>query len=142
MTRISHGSSDYGKRPGRGKATTIRENRLLKRMALQSCRAPSRLLYYQLAEETGNHVSGRTVRRRLIESGVNARRPREKPQLTERHRRLRLTEGRLWMTGSRYSFQMSLKSESETMGRPMFGGGEANNFYQNAVIAQSCMQRV
>ena len=90
LTRISHGSCDYGKRPGRGKATTSREDRLLKRMALQSRRAPSRLLSHQLAEETGNHVSGRTVRRRLTEAGVNARRPRKKPQLTERHRRLRL----------------------------------------------------
>ena len=59
-------------------------------MALQNRRAPSRLLSYQLADETGKQVSRRTVRRRLSETGVNARRPRKHPLLTENHRRLRL----------------------------------------------------
>ena len=49
-----------------------------------------RLLSYQLADETGKQVSSRTVRRRLSETGVNARRPRKNPLLTENHRRLRL----------------------------------------------------
>ncbi len=90
LQRLSHGSSDYEKRPGRGKATTIREDHRLKRMALQNRRAPSRLLSYQLADETGKQVPSRTVRRRLSEIGVNARRPRKNPLLTETHRRLRL----------------------------------------------------
>ena len=90
LQRISRGSSDYKKRPGRGKATTPRDGRLLKRMALHNRRAPSRLLSHQLADEVGKQVSGRTVRRRLSETGLNARRPRKKPQLTEHHRRLRL----------------------------------------------------
>ena len=34
-------------------------------------KAPSRLLSYQLADETGKQVSSRTVRRRLSETGVN-----------------------------------------------------------------------
>ena len=91
LQRLSHGSIDYEKRPGRGKATTIREDHRLKRMALQNRRAPSRLLSYQLADKTGKQVSSRTVCRRLIETGVNARRPRKK---TENHRRLRL----VWAT--------------------------------------------
>ena len=41
LQRLSHGSSDYEKRSGRGKATTIREDHRLKRMALQNRRAPS-----------------------------------------------------------------------------------------------------
>ena len=90
LQRLSHGCSDYEKRPGRGKATTIREDHRLKRMALQNRKAPSRLLSYQLADETGKQVSSRTVRRRLSETGVNARRPRKNPLLTENHRRLRL----------------------------------------------------
>ena len=59
---LSHGSSDYEKRPGRGNAATIREDYRLKRMALQNRRAPSRLLSYQLAKETGKLLSGRKVR--------------------------------------------------------------------------------
>ena len=90
LQRLSHGSSDYEKRPGREKATTIREDHRLKRMALQNRPAPSRLLSYQLADETGKQVSSTTVRRRLSETGVNARRPRKNPLLTENHRRLRL----------------------------------------------------
>ena len=90
LQRLSHGNSDYEKRSGRGKATTMREDDRLKRMALQNGRAPSRLLSYQLADETGKQVSSRTVRRRLSETGVNARRPRKNPLLTENHRRLRL----------------------------------------------------
>ena len=90
LQRLSHGSSDYEKRPGRGKATTIREDHRLKRIALQNRRATSRLLSYQLADETGKQVSSRTVRRRLSETGVNARRPRKTPLLTENHRHLRL----------------------------------------------------
>ena len=90
LQRLSRGSSDYEKRPGRGKATTIREGYRLKRMALQNRRAPSRLLLYQLADETGKQVSSRTVRHCLSETGVNARRPRKKPLLTENHQCLRL----------------------------------------------------
>ena len=90
LQRLSHGSSDYEERPGRGKATTIREDHQLKRMALQDRRAPSRLLSYQLADETGKQVSSRTVHRRLSETEVNALRPRKKPLLTENHRHLRL----------------------------------------------------
>ena len=67
---LSHGSSDYEKQPGRGKTTTIREDHRLKRMALQNRRAPSRLLSYQLADETGKQVSSRTVCRHLSETGV------------------------------------------------------------------------
>ena len=116
LQRLSHGSSDYEKRPERGKATTIRENHRLKRMELQNRRAPSRLLSYQLSDETGKQVSSRTVRRRLSETGVNARRPREKPLLTENHRRLRLgwatthTHNGLWMTGNLFFLEMSQKS--------------------------------
>lgn len=90
LQRLSDGTSSYQNRPGRGKKTTKREDRLLKRLALQTRRAPSRLLSYQLAEDTGSQVSGRTVRRRLSEAGVKARRPRKKPQLSQHHRQLRL----------------------------------------------------
>ena len=90
LQQLSHGSSDYEKRSGRGKATTIREDHRLKRMALQNRRAPLQLLSYQLADETGKQVLSRTVRRRLSETGMNTRRPRKKPLLTENHRRLRL----------------------------------------------------
>ena len=65
LRRLSHGSSDYEKLSGRGKATTIREDHRLKRMALQNRRAPSRLFSYELADKTGKQVSSRTVRRRL-----------------------------------------------------------------------------
>ena len=115
LQRLSHGSSDYEKRPGRGKATTIREDHRLKRMALQNRRAPSRLLSYQLADETGKQVSSRTVRRRLSETGVNARRPRKNPLLTETigvcdWDGQPLTHNGLWMTGNLFFLQMSQKS--------------------------------
>ena len=117
LQRLSHGSSDYEKRSERGKPTTIRKDHRLKRMALQNRPAPSRrrLLLYQLADETGKQVSSRTVRRRLSETGVNARMPRKNPLLTENHRRLRLggqpfTHNGLWMTGNLFFLQMSQKS--------------------------------
>ncbi len=115
LHRLSHGSSDYEKRPGRGKATTIWEDHRLKRMTLQNRRAPSRLLSYQLAHESGKQVSSRTVRRRLSETRVNARRPRKN------HCQQKtigicdwdgqpLTHNGLWMTGNLFFLQMSQKS--------------------------------
>ena len=65
LQRLSHGSSDYEKRYGRGKTTTIREDHRLKRMALQNRRAQSRLLSYnsehfRLRPELEPHVSHKT----------------------------------------------------------------------------------
>ena len=141
LQRLSHGSSDYEKRPGRGKATTIRENHRLQRMALQNRTAPPRLLLYQLVEKTGKQVSGRTVRRRFSETGVNARRPRKKPLLTENHRRLRLgsaTTHTRWTLDdwNLFFLQMSQKSAKKTMVLCTYGVAKLRNFSLNVVTVQ------
>ena len=90
VKRLASGSSNYETRPGRGKATTAREDHIVKRMALSDRRKLFSRIAREVIEQLGKQISGRTVRRRLHEQGIDARRPRKKPDLTERHRRLRL----------------------------------------------------
>ena len=67
-----------------------RQDRLLKHLAIHNRRVCSRHLSFQLAEESGAAISPSTVLRRLKEFGVQARRPRKKPLLTDNHRPLRI----------------------------------------------------
>ena len=71
--------------PGRTRKTTARADRLLKRLAKRHRFATARelLQYWQ------QHVSTRTVYRRLRERGFRRRRPVKRPLLTRRHRQLR-----------------------------------------------------
>ena len=71
---------------GRPLATTQRADRRLLRLARRNRFAPSSALL-NLWDEP---VSGLTVRRRLCAAGLRPRRPLRRPQLTQRHRQLRL----------------------------------------------------
>ena len=90
VKRLASGSSDYETRPGRGKATIAREDNIVKRMAVSDRRKSSSRIDTEVNEQLGKEISGRTVRRRLHQQGIDARRPRKKPELTKRHRPLRL----------------------------------------------------
>lgn len=71
---------------GRPLATTQRADRRLLRLARRNRFAPSSALL-NLWDEP---VSGLTVRRRLRAAGLRPRRPLRRPQLSQRHRQLRL----------------------------------------------------
>ena len=71
---------------GRPVATTQRADRRLLRLARRNRFAPSSALL-NLWDEP---VSGLTVRRRLCAAGLRPRRPLRRPQLSQRHRQLRL----------------------------------------------------
>jgi transposase len=75
-------------RAGRPRKTTPREDRLISRRARQRSFSTAGALRGNLA--FGDHISTRTVIRRLHHQGMRARRPIKRPQLTLRHRHARL----------------------------------------------------
>ena len=77
-------------RPGAPRVTTPQEDRFIRLQHLRN--------RFRTATQTANETPGRnrqrisdqTVRRRLRENGLNARRPYKGPVLTQRHKRQRL----------------------------------------------------
>jgi transposase len=74
-------------RAGRPRKATPREDRLISRRARQRPFSTAGALRGNLA--FGDHISTRTVIRRLNHQGMRARRPIKRPQLTLRHRHAR-----------------------------------------------------
>ena len=74
-------------RAGRPRKTTPREDRLISRRARQRPFSTAGALRGNLT--FGDHISTRTVIRRLHHQGMRARRPVKRPQLTLRHRHAR-----------------------------------------------------
>lgn len=74
---------------GRKRKTTPRTDRKIRDICLQNRKLPVRLLTKQV-QDTGTEISQRTVRRRLVEQGLVARRPAKKPRLTEAMKKKRL----------------------------------------------------
>lgn len=66
---------------GRKKITTTRDDAVLLREAKQNRRATSGKLQQHMSTH-GVKISTRTIRRRLFENGLKARRPRKKQKLT------------------------------------------------------------
>lgn len=66
---------------GRKRATSPRMDAFLLRKARQN-RASTSTQLQEVASEHGTQISARTVRRRLFDSGLKARRPRKKQKLT------------------------------------------------------------
>lgn len=74
---------------GRKRVTTLRDDRLIERTALRDKHKAAEKIASELREQHNTVVSVRTVRRRLEDSNLHARRPRRKPLLTEKHRKQR-----------------------------------------------------
>jgi transposase len=81
--------------PGRPRITSARDDRYLRISALRNMRDTPTQLRYALSSSTGTLVSASTVRRRLHEGGLYARRPVVCVPLTPRHKRERLNWARL-----------------------------------------------
>lgn len=83
---------------GRKRLSGVRDDRVLIRKCLQNRKATSMMLNLEWYQ-TGVHVSSRTVRRRLVDNGLRARKPLKKPKLTPTMTRKRLEWAkihRLW----------------------------------------------
>lgn len=75
--------------PHRARATSQREDRLIRLWATRVRRSTATTLQNQLVEGTGTIISTQTVRNRLHERQLHARRTAKVPPLTPEHRRAR-----------------------------------------------------
>lgn len=82
----------YGRRPGQGRRriTTPRQDRYLQLLARRNRQSTARSINMDFRRGAGVRMSNETVRSRLHEDGMNARRPATGPILIPRHRRARL----------------------------------------------------
>lgn len=92
---LETGSLQHRPRSGRPRATTSREDRFIERTALQEPQLTSNRIGNSVNLTRDAPISNRTVRRKLVESGLHSRRPATGPVLTPRHRRARLNFARI-----------------------------------------------
>lgn len=85
-------TGNYSRRPGQGRprATTDRQDRYLRNLALRQRHSTARMLRNDFQVATGVRLSDQTVRNRLHGDSLSARRPATGPVLTVAHRRRRL----------------------------------------------------
>ena len=94
-------TQSYSRRPGSGRrrSTSERDDRYLRIVARRNPFHSARRVNSQFRQATGIVLSAQTVRNRLHDIGLHARRPHVVPAMTADHRRLRLqwaTEHRRW----------------------------------------------
>ncbi|GFW44286.1 transposable element Tcb1 transposase [Trichonephila clavipes] len=95
---MQEGTTD---RRGPPQCTTSREDRKIVRMAVTDRSVTSRTIAQHIESVTHHSVSAHTIRRRLQQSGLSARRPLLGLPLTQNHKRLRrqwCDERRMWVT--------------------------------------------
>jgi len=96
------------------KKSTVRQDRVLKRLCLTDRKASSTDLKTQWETQTGVRVSSRTVRRRLFKDGLVSRKPLKKPLLTARMRKARLAWAKEHVNKSqRFWHQVLFSDESK-----------------------------
>lgn len=96
---MQEGTADRRVRSHPPRCTTSRDDRQIVRMAVTDRSATSRTIAQHIQSVTHHPVSARTIRRRLQQSGLSARRPLLRLHLTQNHRRLRrqwCDERRMW----------------------------------------------
>ncbi|UYV77284.1 hypothetical protein LAZ67_15000336 [Cordylochernes scorpioides] len=86
---MQEGSTDRRVRSHPPQCTTSRADRQIVRMAVTDRSVTSRTVAQQIQSVTHHPVSARTIRRRLQQSGLSARRPLLRLPLTQNYRRLR-----------------------------------------------------
>lgn len=84
------GSVDPGRSTGRPRASTERQDRVLRRIAVLDRSQSCNTLRTEWGDRANVHVSRRTVNGRLLQMGYRSRKCAVKPKLTQRHRRDRL----------------------------------------------------
>ncbi|GFW28949.1 transposable element Tc1 transposase [Trichonephila clavipes] len=97
---MQEGTTDRRGRSHPPQCTTSREERQIVRMAVTDRSVPSRTVAQHIESVTHHSVSARTIRRRLQQSGLSARRPLLSLLLTQNHRRLChqwCDERRMWV---------------------------------------------
>lgn len=80
------GNVNYRRRGGSRRKTTIAQDRLIRRGVQQRRTSTASRVRADFAEATGIRLSSQTIRRRLHETGLHARRRAACPRLQERHR--------------------------------------------------------
>ncbi|GFX05487.1 transposable element Tcb1 transposase [Trichonephila clavipes] len=97
---MQEGTTDQRGRSHPPQCTTSREDRKIVRMAVTNRSVTSQTVVQDIESVTHHSVSARTIRRRLQQSGLSARRPLLGLPLTQNHRRLRCQwcdERRIWV---------------------------------------------
>ncbi|GFT58604.1 transposable element Tcb1 transposase [Trichonephila clavipes] len=97
---MQEGTTDRRDRSHPPQCTTSHKDRQIVRMAVTDLSVASRTVAKRIESVTHHSVSARTIRRRLQQSGLSARRPLLGLPLTQNHRRLRrqwCDERRMWV---------------------------------------------
>ncbi|GFT13207.1 transposable element Tcb1 transposase [Trichonephila clavipes] len=97
---MQEGTTDRRGRSHPPQCTTSREDRQIVRMAVTDLSVTSRTVPQHIQSVTYHSVSARTIRHRLPQSGLSARRPLLGLPLTQNPRRLRrqwCNERRMWV---------------------------------------------
>ena len=88
------GSADDLPRSGRPRVTSAAQDRYIRTSHLRQRFLPATVTAARTRGRTNNRISAQTVRNRLAEHGIRARRPYRGPVLSQRHRHARQTWAR------------------------------------------------